>query len=265
MSATTFKNLLNTREHKERAQPSARAHLGLLEKHKDYKKRADDYHSKEKRITALRRRAAMRNPDEFHHGMIKSQVKDGVHSALTMDRPKFDADELKLLKTQDKAYITSLAVSESRKVDRMKASLHMLGAATHGKASAGSGSGPKHTIFVDTPEDVAAFDAAAHFDTDAALVGRAFNRPTRDTLASAAMGGAGAPEADNKARKRSRKEMEAAYAELNSRQERAAKLSRLSHQITMEQELMKKGRRVKVADATASTGAVFKWKAQRKK
>lgn len=57
----------------------------------------------------------------------------------------------------------------------------------------------------------------------------------------------------------------AAYRELEERTERAAKMGRLLAQIDMERELLKPGRRVKVADATETTGAVFKWKTQRKK
>eukprot|EP01046_Picozoa_sp_COSAG06_P070133 COSAG06_NODE_19466_length_843_cov_0.902439_1_plen_138_part_01 len=38
---------------KERSQPSKRAKLGLLEKHKDYVERARNFHAKEKRIAAL--------------------------------------------------------------------------------------------------------------------------------------------------------------------------------------------------------------------
>lgn len=75
MSATTFKNLIQRREHKERSQPAARQHMGILEKHGDYVRRATNYHDKEKRILALRRKAAFRNPDEFYHKMSKSETK----------------------------------------------------------------------------------------------------------------------------------------------------------------------------------------------
>jgi Utp11 protein len=78
---------------------SERKRLGLLEKHKDYKLRAKDYHRKEDAIKArlrsararaasshpstqvLRNKAALRNPDEFYFAMEKARTKDGVHLA----------------------------------------------------------------------------------------------------------------------------------------------------------------------------------------
>jgi hypothetical protein len=75
MSATAFKNAVRRREHYERHQPAARAHLGLLEKHGDYAARARAFHAKEKRVADLRRKAANRNPDEFYHKMLSTGTK----------------------------------------------------------------------------------------------------------------------------------------------------------------------------------------------
>lgn len=65
---------VETRAHRERAQPRGRARLGLLEKHADYKKRADAHHSKAARLRSMKLKAEMRNPDEFYFGMVKSQT-----------------------------------------------------------------------------------------------------------------------------------------------------------------------------------------------
>ena len=72
MSSTTFKNLIQRRAHAERSQPAARERLGLLEKKKDWLARAKNFGEKKARLRALERRATMRNPDEFYHGMLSA-------------------------------------------------------------------------------------------------------------------------------------------------------------------------------------------------
>lgn len=72
---SSWKNAIRRREHRERPQPAVRAKFGMLEKHQDYKKRATNFHAKEKRMTALKQRAAFKNPDEFYFKMVKTGVK----------------------------------------------------------------------------------------------------------------------------------------------------------------------------------------------
>lgn len=72
---SSLRNSLHRRNHKERSQLSNRTKLGLLEKHKDYVKRARDYHSKQDRINRLKEKAAGRNRDEFYFGMNRQKTK----------------------------------------------------------------------------------------------------------------------------------------------------------------------------------------------
>ncbi len=65
------------RKYRERSQPQRRAKLGLLEKKKDYKERAKNYHQKEDTLNKLREKAAMRNPDEFYMKMGIAKMVDG--------------------------------------------------------------------------------------------------------------------------------------------------------------------------------------------
>ncbi|KAK0753905.1 small-subunit processome [Schizothecium vesticola] len=114
---SSLRNTVNRRTHRERAQPLERKRLGLLEKHKDYQKRASDYKAKQKTLKSLREKAADRNDDEFYFGMMS---RAGPGSALTRkntftgavegDRGNraMDVDVVRLLKTQDLGYLRTV-------------------------------------------------------------------------------------------------------------------------------------------------------------
>lgn len=72
---SSLRNSLHRRNHKERSQLVHRTKLGILEKHKDYVKRAQDYHSKQNRLHRLKQKAAERNKDEFYFSMIRERTK----------------------------------------------------------------------------------------------------------------------------------------------------------------------------------------------
>ena len=92
--------------------PAAQQRLGLLEKHKDYKLRAQDYHKKQAALHTLKEKASFKNQDEFYFNMISSKTQGGVHIKRQDDHP--DADKMRAFKREDATYVASKAVSEAK-------------------------------------------------------------------------------------------------------------------------------------------------------
>lgn len=247
------------REHRERDQPHERQKLGLLEKGKDWKKRRDDFHFKEKRIKSLQEKARNRNPDEFYFGMVNSKTKDGVHEQKRAAPNVYTAEEIKLMKTQDMGYVNMKMAHERNKLEQLKTGLHLL---LSGDCALPAGLQGQHTVFVDTAEEVANFDPAVHFDTAPALVDRAFNRPRLAALTQTAM----AP-GPGVSLKGLRKQRAARDRELDQRLAREAQLGRVAGALQLQRNLMGTGRRSKVTtEASATDGpAVYRWRKERKK
>lgn len=124
---SSLRNAVKRRTHKERSQPAERRKFGLLEKKKDYVLRARDFHKKEEALKVLRKKAANRNPDEFYFAMQKQRTVDGVHNANQDESNKYTQDELHLMKTQDVKYVAMKASMEAKKVEKLRATLHMIG------------------------------------------------------------------------------------------------------------------------------------------
>ncbi|RDA85940.1 hypothetical protein CP532_0813 [Ophiocordyceps camponoti-leonardi (nom. inval.)] len=161
MSAS-MRNALQRRPHRERAQPHERRRLGLLEKHKDYALRAQDYNKKQAQLKALRQKAADRNEDEFYFGMMSrkgpgSRLKDGSswRGTIAGDRGNkvLSVETVRLLKTQDMGYIRTMRRVLAKEVSRLEhqiiLSRNMSG---HGD-NEGTASGPRKIVFADTEEE----------------------------------------------------------------------------------------------------------------
>ncbi|KAF6844182.1 hypothetical protein CMUS01_01332 [Colletotrichum musicola] len=133
---SSLRNAVQRRSHRERAQPLERQRFGLLEKHKDYSLRAKDYNKKQAQLKSLRQKAAERNEDEFYFGMLSrsgpgSRLKDGKGWTGTVagDRGNkaLDTDTVRLLKTQDVAYIRTMRNVISKEVKRLEEQIVLIG------------------------------------------------------------------------------------------------------------------------------------------
>ena len=203
---SSLRNAVKRITHKERSQPQARSHLGLLEKKGDYRQRSRDYHRKQDRLKSMREKIANKNPDEFYFGMHKSRVDgmmgrdSGRHVKTDEARQKeleekgLGSDAVRIMKDQDLAYVRMQRMMDGKKIERLQSSLHYLESSggnndeEDGALKKMVGKKRKHTVFVEGDQSaVENFDVAKHFDTIPELVGRSFNRPRVKELQKEAM------------------------------------------------------------------------------
>jgi len=277
---SSLRNAVKRITHKERSQPQARVHLGILEKKKDYVARAKDYHSKEDRLNAMRLKASMRNPEEFYFGMNNAEVRDGKHrKTKEFERRRLEEEvgpeTLRIMKDQDLGYIRMQKQKDLKKVEKLRSSLHLMDAAPDQR---------KHTVFVNDEDAAKEFNAASHFDTLPELVGRAYNRPRLETLKTAALeSSVHDPDSKNKKHELSRKDLafqarearkiakklatakDSAYKEMRAREKRAASMGRAEAHLVTEKLVASKGRKRKIKEAENGQPAQYKWRRLRSK
>lgn len=253
---SSFRKALKSRQrnHHERSQPGFRKNLGLLEKKKDYKLRADDYHKKQNTLAALRKKALEKNPDEFYFKMISSQLQDGVHvPKKAKEEVEVTEEQKKVMRTQDIKYVEMKRVAEAKKIERLKGELHLLDADSKQKN--------KHTFFVDSKKEVESFELANHLNTVPELVDRVFNRPTLKTLETKSIQGAVEPHSIKKlARQRKHQ-----YKILSQRIDREKKMYVISQKIQTRKDIQDKNKKVKVKKETPNAAAIYKFEAKRKR
>ncbi|TGJ88295.1 hypothetical protein E0Z10_g419 [Xylaria hypoxylon] len=128
---SSLRNAVNRRVHRERDQLQDRKNrFGLLEKHKDYRLRAQDHNRKKAQLKSLKKKAEDRNEDEFYFGMLS---RKGPATTLSSGSKRWDGtvagdrgnkaldmNVVRLLKTQDMGYIRSVrnvAMKEVRQLE----------------------------------------------------------------------------------------------------------------------------------------------------
>lgn len=110
---------------RERQQPKDRESLGFLEKKKDYLKRAERQHKKDKFINDLKREAALRNPEEFYFSMITDTQNRDKDKVDTKSKPfkRFNKEQRLLLETRDQAYILSKLQTHKNQLKKLMSML----------------------------------------------------------------------------------------------------------------------------------------------
>lgn len=265
--SSAYKNAVPRRTHKERAQSLSRQRsLGLLEKHSDYKLRADSYNKKKSALLLLTEKARNRNPDEFYMAMQSSRTSNGVHVSGVGGAPKRSESELLLLRTQDERYLRSRALNDNKRARQIREGLSGVNAPGASSTNAAN----KHTIFVDSEKQLKQFDAAAHFQTTKAALTRTHNRRRV---------GEGDEEKDEyeKQASRDRKRVAYKYNEASRLEARAKQVSSLADELAFHKMVHSKGRKRKLrAGDVGSTGdgattssqqrlGTYKWKKVRRK
>lgn len=263
--------MVHKRLHKERHQPEARKKLGYLEKHKDYVKRAKDYHRKEDAIKKMHQKAYFKNEEEFSFKMLSHTADKNERGRLTKNKEHLKLDELALLDSQDARYIGMREQMDKKANQRQLEKLHFLDASVGPKQhvlflddedelgnsaghSASSSSAPAvaPSVKVHKKRKLQDYDVAAHFGTHPSLVGKRSNRLRLEQLEKRAFAEPSNVNAQ-------------AYRELYSRQERAKKLGRVREELELRSHLRTKGKRMKVADGGKDKPAVYKWFPERKR
>lgn len=255
---SSFKNAFKTlrRTHRERSQPAARAHLGLLEKHQDYVLRARDYARKQAQLRLLRERARSRNPDEFYFRMIRTRTDRGVHVAVAgasdPSAPQhLTAETLRLFATQDVAYLRTVRQAERRRVERLRATLHRLP--------------PLPLPLPPGPDPVSRRNGSAgEQQSQQQEEEEADEHEQRQPSHSDATGPQPALR-DSTVVRSVERTRRAAYRELEQREARLAQLTRALEAAELRQALMGKGTPRRVRAATTDRPAVYRWRQERKR
>ncbi|GFO10852.1 U3 small nucleolar RNA-associated protein 11 [Plakobranchus ocellatus] len=237
--------------HRERPQPEERAHLGMLERKKDYRQRARVFHKKEETIKKLKRKAEDRNPDEFYFNMTRTKRVDGDHQLRESSEPVVTEEQDKMMATQDKKYVLFRLSKELKKIEKLKKTLHLIDSSEKKNS---------HTIFVENEEEAKSFDAAKFFNTHPAFLDRSFNRPTLESLKD------GKFSVDQNELEAVMESKNAAYMELSKRIDRAKELKIIAEKLDAKLIVLdKKHKKKLVADETKQSAAQYKFAFQRQK
>ncbi|XP_047327364.1 probable U3 small nucleolar RNA-associated protein 11 [Impatiens glandulifera] len=228
---SSLRNAIHRREHKERSQPSSRKKFGLLEKHKDYVVRAKAFHKKEDALQKLREKAASRNPDEFYFKMVNTKTVNGSHRKES-EANKYTQDQLMLMKTQDLGYIMQKLQSEKKKVEKLTAVLQSIDNDHSGK----------HVYYAEDRDEAKEMQSQTSESRKVPGLDKLPNHIKKRTAGS--------------------------YKQLEKHKSLVTQLETVYTEMSMKQELQKKGRKRKLREdeiVCPTEKPVYKWRAERKR
>lgn len=253
MSSWKKASKVNQKTHRERHQPAGRANLGLLEKRKDYKLRANDFNRKRAILRKLKLKAENKSPNEFYFHMINSKIIDGVHKEKKK-LEKHTPEQIKLMESQDLNYIRFRKTMELKKIDRLHSELHLIDTANNIEN--------KHIFFVDSKDEATDYNLAKQLDTHPDLIPRRTNRIKNADLQKNLL-----PAVDSNVLKNVYEERNKSYNILQKRIEREKQLEIIQNKLEVKLQLKNnKGLKPKlVRKATKSSAAVYKWPSERKR
>lgn len=167
--ASNLNKHIKRKAHQERSQPEHRKHLGELEKHKDHALRAKKRRVKQEKLLQVKRKAAQRNPDEFHMGMTKAvmDIASGrVKKKKAFTAPKEKENELKKTVSANRTNLQYLQFKAEADRQRAKDLLDEdVGLAITSKAPVN-----KHVVYVDNEEEFKKFNPYEYFDATAEML-----------------------------------------------------------------------------------------------
>lgn len=136
----------------------------VTNKLQDYKLRAADHRQKKAKLKILSEKARDRNPDEFSFKMMSSTVDSKGRKVADRGNEALSTDVVKLLKTQDAAYIRTMLQQVRRERQKLEERLIL---EEQGEVRAlkdgDDGREGKHRVFVENEDEQQEFDADTWF------------------------------------------------------------------------------------------------------
>lgn len=235
------------KQHRERSQISSRARFGLLEKKKDYKLRSANFHQNQAKLKLLKEKAKSRNDDEYYHAMTNRKTNE---QGILIQKREFSEsltnDQVLLMKGQDMNYLNMISTNEAKKISKGLQNANLFK------------SNGKHTVFVESKDELESFKPEEYFNTTKELLERRENCLKKEQLLSTDLDLNLNPESLEDALALKKKELDV----LKQRIEREKQLSEVKTKLHLQKELMKSGSKKKVLK---DGKVIFKWKNQRKK